>query len=963
MSDNLDQLADRWKKNPDADTTIQLCGALRGSVRMTLVQQVGSLAVQKHASNVPVLLAVAKMYMMTQRLAEAQSVLVAAGKISPREGMIYRTLGEILLRRGDAARAEKVFERAVSFGADNDETRMWLERTRVYKAMQAKAGSRAVASEVARTVPLGGPPADGSVKPPPIPAAEKPGMRGPLESLDLEDQETAIRGGAPVPPALPPGAVVAPPAGVSPPPIPAAKKPPPPMKPLAASTGEVLGMPPIPAPAIHAPSDRRFSPTAPTSGNQFDPMDVSITDQLKQEEKDGIKAAAARIAAAAAAANLTEDGPTIPLDASAKPAAPHAQDVLDALALAGVFEPPSKGAAPLIWDRAEKQKKRGMIPLIALIVLLIGGSIGTYRYVSTKRAIAHGEAEVLLTQIDADLRSGEAKRLPDMEEKFKRVFDLDSRSDHASLSWLKERAMTGLLKGGQDVAFQDSLDRAKETGVKEDKSAFAQVAAFLFLGDTVGAAGLLSKWDTPAGQDAFYQLFAGATLERAGDGRARERYEASIRLDPELIPAQIALARSMAIDGDVTKAAELAKDFRTKHPDRAEGQALVALAWARDPMRADQPPPEVDETLKNQDLPISLRFVPHALGALIAQGKHDDKAAKEAVDKGLAVVEVPGVATWLGLIAIETGDETLARKAALSAVSFSAVYPPARVLAARVALLGARLDEGLKATEELDPTSPDVAVVRAAAAYERVDSVGLGAALDAVSIEARKLPFLTSLNLAQDALAGRAEPSGLALVSLATEDSPWSDLVAMDIALDAGDLETAHKIADAWKGTEDRPLRALRLARLARWDGKTDDADKLSLLVIQGSTVTTRALGERVFALVAAGKAADAGPLLARYPLVLGPLAGWLSAYAKAGEGKLEDARGKTATLDPPPPQAPLPARILVAATLGALKDRRRGPDFVRDLFNQGVLAPDVVKAGEALGVAPGPRPKPRARK
>src|SRR5262249_20045751 len=158
----------------------------------------------------------------------------------------------------------------------------------------------------------------------------------------------------------------------------------------------------------------------------------------------------------------------------------------------------------------------------------------------------------------------------------------------------------------------------------------------------------------------------------------------------------------------------------------------VALAWARDPMRSDQPPPEVDETVKNADLPIGLRFVPHALSALIAQGKHDDKAAKEAVDRGLAVVESPGIATWLGLIAIETGAETLARKAALAAVSFSAVYPPARVLAARVALLGARLDEGLKATEELDPSSPDVAVVRAAAAYERVDGVALGAALDAV---------------------------------------------------------------------------------------------------------------------------------------------------------------------------------------------------------------------------------------
>ena len=45
------------------------------------------------------------------------------------------------------------------------------------------------------------------------------------------------------------------------------------------------------------------------------------------------------------------------------------------------------------------------------------------------------------------------------------------------------------------------------------------------------------------------------------------------------------------------------------------------------------------------------------------------------------------------------------------------------------------------------------------------------------------------------------------------------------------------------------------------------------------------------------------------------------------------------------------------------MKDRRRGPDFIRDLFNLGVLAPDVVKAGEALGVAPGARPKPKPRK
>ena len=66
------------------------------------------------------------------------------------------------------------------------------------------------------------------------------------------------------------------------------------------------------------------------------------------------------------------------------------------------------------------------------------------------------------------------------------------------------------------------------------------------------------------------------------------------------------------------------------------------------------------------------------------------------------------------------------------------------MLAARVALVGARLDEALKATEELDPTSPDVAVVRGAAAYERLDADGLGARNRGGPAEAQKLPFLAA---------------------------------------------------------------------------------------------------------------------------------------------------------------------------------------------------------------------------
>ena len=90
------------------------------------------------------------------------------------------------------------------------------------------------------------------------------------------------------------------------------------------------------------------------------------------------------------------------------------------------------------------------------------------------------------------------------------------------------------------------------------------------------------------------------------------------------------------------------------------------------------------------------------------------------------------MATQLGFFAIKAGDERLARKAALRALQFSALYVKARVLASRVALLGGRLDEAKKAIEEIDPKTTEVAVVRAVLAYETLDGSELASALDAL---------------------------------------------------------------------------------------------------------------------------------------------------------------------------------------------------------------------------------------
>jgi hypothetical protein len=319
---------------------------------------------------------------------------------------------------------------------------------------------------------------------------------------------------------------------------------------------------------------------------------------------------------------------------------------------------------------------------------------------------------------------------------------------------------------------------------------------------------------------------------------------------------------------------------------------------------------------------------------------------------GLALAESPGVAVWLGTMALPLGDEALGRKAALSAVQLSAVYEPARALAARVALLGGRLDEALKATEDLDPSAPDVAVVRAASAYERTDADGLSRALEALPPNTRKLPYVDALSLAQGGLAGRLHPDGPKLVALAADDAPWSDLLAMDLALDDGDLAAADKIAATWgKEADASSLRALRLARLARYEGRFEAADSLSQSSLEHGTVTPRVLWERTYLLVAKGRTAEVGPLLARYPLVLGPLATWLSAYALASSGNVDAAKGRTSALDPPPATAPLEARVVAAAALGAMKDQRRGPDYVRELIATGSGHPDLGVAAAVFGM------------
>jgi tetratricopeptide (TPR) repeat protein len=1010
MAESLDDLYLRWQKSPDVSGTVALCQALRGSTRQDLVEIVGS-----HASrqlDVHALSAAARMYTDTGRLDDAQEVLIAAGRLAPRDGDVYCHLGEVLLRRGDAERAEKVLERAMQFGAKDPAAGAWLERARSLLPTQRSSGMMAVAQEIAR-----------------VADAANGGHERPRRDSVPDDVETQIRGNDEVRAALTAGGHAAPP-GRSRVPAPAAGRPhmPPPMPaplraaPAAApeaplpsfglptasgvghdfvpSLGASSNLPPLDLYSVgrsddaaaafgNAPTDAAYD--APQTSNVALPPSSRGANAAAMSpgtapflapEPAASRAMLDRAPMPASRANpplgapppLPLPPPELPVNpflVPAKPktptgangqAMPEARDVLEALQVSGVFEPDGAVRPQVFaWDKPDKTKRRlgSLFTLITFAVATVAGAAGTFYYVTDKRAKQHVQAEVLLAKIDADLATSDARLLEPSEKAIATSFDLESRSPHAALTWLHERGMVGLLKSGENVAFEDGTQRAREVGVPEKRLAFAQVASFLFQGDTAGAAAAIAKWDGKADDDAFYQLFAGATFERAGDARALERYAAAVKLDPNLVIAELLLARATAVDGDPHHAAELAKALRAKYPDRVEGATLVALAWARDPARGE-PPPEAREIADKADvLPTPLKAVAPAVRALLAIEQHKTDEAKVALQKGLSVADTPGIAAWLGSIALATGDEALARKGALSAVSFSAVYPPARMLAARVALLGARLDEALKATEELPATSPDVAIVNAAVAYEKLDGERMRSALDALPDDARKLPFLVPLLRGQALMAGSATAlGGDKALAMAAEDSPWADLVAMDAALEVGDLELAQKIAATWQGDEKviRALRAVRLSKLARWQGKLDEADRYSRGALEGGTVTVRALAERVFVLVAMNKATDAVALFKAYPNVGGPLAKWLRGYAVASHGKTEEARAIVSQEDPPPALAPLPARTIAAMAYGAVKDSRKGNEYVKALVAAGFENPDVTTAAEKVGVGKGAR-------
>jgi hypothetical protein len=148
----LEELLAAWRANPDADATVDLCATIGTSGRDSLAREVGIEVEARHANDSRVMLALGRMFLDAGLLAESQHALVTAGKGDARDPAPFRWLGEVLLRRGDAARAKRVLERAIELGQDDPDTRLARDRAEVLLPLQERRGMKAVASEVERTL-------------------------------------------------------------------------------------------------------------------------------------------------------------------------------------------------------------------------------------------------------------------------------------------------------------------------------------------------------------------------------------------------------------------------------------------------------------------------------------------------------------------------------------------------------------------------------------------------------------------------------------------------------------------------------------------------------------------------------------------------------------------------------------------------------------------------------------------
>jgi predicted Zn-dependent protease len=983
----LDELVARWRKNPDSESTLALCAHLGRSQQSELMREVGNTAEAWHRENASVMLSVGRMYLDAGLLAEGQAAFVQAGKLVPSDSAPYRYLGEVLLRRGDAVRGEKALARALKLGGQDAETRLWHERAVLYSGLQQRKGLSAVAEQVARVLPKeqsipaptlspfddplseaapapAAPRGERRSRPPAGPArptgprrssppgaqrrraSRPPEAAAVPEAVKAAPQNTLMMGRSPVPmpvpgmpaPAHPPSpfhrsdshsprARVGQPLGTKLPNLLPKELP---ERKLAATTRNPAlaepaqkrffpdSVPAPPAPPVPEPAAEPFVVSRPKKApsHVFAPSqpaqelgDVEVPSEATHTDLHAVQSSPRSAVAA------VPHAPTSTVDAQASP-----EDVLQALAQVGLFE--ITGGVVPAWEAPVPAAPRRVWTLAAAVLVAASAGFGGYRYANSVKSDRLAQAQAIGAHLATLLDSGSKRDLAATESEFQRLFELDSRGQEAALLWLKNRALHTLIADESAPGIESALERARSVGLEEPRLVFGRIASALSAGDLPGAAQLVTLWDQRAKDDALYQLFVGALFERAGNPQALERFQSAVALQPDLDLAHLMAARLALLQLGPEKA-KSTLDVASAHlgPGPAE-QILRGLAWAST-AAGTGPTPEAPSEEALRELPPFLRSTAHAVEAVRAHREGRFEQVNAAFQRALGPATEPALAAWIGYQALDAGDVQTARSAALKAMEMSALHQDSEALAARIALADGRLKEARDAGRGLDPRSRDALLLEIVSAYEGLqatDLTRLGAELPA---DARSGSNLLALRDSSKVMLGQLRAKPDVVKQLGNHAQVWGPLVALDLALDAGQLESAERLLQTHQKSADALSYATRAARLHRYQGRSEAAlDRIHILLDQTSG-SPRAAAEAVLGLLDAGRASAAASTLERMGDDAGTLTPWLGALVDAAQGRGKVAAKLLVGRPLPGKNAPVLLQTVALRSLVAVKDRR----------------------------------------
>ena len=876
MAEPIDELVQRWKQNPSPAATIALCDALRVNPRAPLVQQVGEFATQRHGTDV------ARARVGRAHVHGGAPLRRRAGGPGRRQASWRRATGtstagsvRCLLRRGDAERAEKVLERAIQLGARDPDAQLWLERARVFRPMQAKAGTRAVATEVAHaTAQAGAAAARLDERQHHGRARAAIGRRG---SGRRRRRRGADAHGARQPPA----------AGKAP----SARPPsryrrqglPPPSRSMAPKRAATL-----PARRPRRQPGRSRRPARPSTSRR-PPRYGAPSPSASGEIEISVQTAGARGPA------LRRSGPRStlrrcrPTARRRRGAAHRPAGVADAWCRTRATcstrsrSPacsslrPSAPAAPRCGPPPTRARSARAAPtLIAGMVLFLAASVGIYFFYRHKRAKEHVQAEALLGHGRGAAPRGQARRAsPDIEKQLAQAFQLESRSPRAALDWARERAVGrarqerrrrrvrgrhGARQGGRRPRGEVRL-RARRLVPLPGRHGRRRGGA-----PAVGRAGGHRPLVPDRGRRD-----ARARRRRARDATATRRRPSSTR------PGHRA-GRAGAGDGHRGRLARRRCGSRRRSASRCPTAPSRWRSWrsrggATRTARAIPAPPEVDElrASASRSCPsgLQLRAARDRGAARLRQARVDD--ARPQVQRGPR----RGRLARRGRVARHhraaprrrgAGAQGRARgAAALGGLRAGARPRGARGAARRPPRRGAQGDRGPRRRRR--PTSPSCAPPRRTSASTPTASTR---ALEALPPEARKLP-LPHVARARGRRARRqaaARPARSSM-TMADDDAP--------VERPARDGRRARR-GRPRDGRQDRrrlgqgrrapsALRALRLARLARYENRLD-AGRHAVADGDGARHgdAAGALGARLRARRARTASSEVGPLLVALP-------------------------------------------------------------------------------------------------